>query len=109
MKDHELRELINDVTAVAKIYAKTQQLRQQVSQLITPAINGLNSENAYLRGFKIGAEERIKRLEAEIGRLENIIQPDFEDGHDCEGFVGGCKRMGCPGGSECTELPANKK
>lgn len=36
MKDHELRELINDVTAVAKIYAHTQQLREQISHLIIP-------------------------------------------------------------------------
>ena len=41
MKDHELRELINDVTAVAKIYAHTQQLREQISHLIVPAIKVL--------------------------------------------------------------------
>lgn len=30
--------------------------------------------------------------------------PDVEDGHDCEGFPGGCERFGCPGGDECTAL-----
>jgi hypothetical protein len=28
--------------------------------------------------------------------------PDYSDGHDCEGFTGGCDRMGCPGGDSCT-------
>jgi hypothetical protein len=74
MKDHELRELINDVTAVAKIYAHTQQLRTQISQLITPAIQNLNSTNSYLRGFKCGAEEKIKQLEAEIVQLKTKPQ-----------------------------------
>lgn len=27
---------------------------------------------------------------------------DYPDGHDAEGFVGGCKRMGCPGGTACS-------
>jgi hypothetical protein len=30
--------------------------------------------------------------------------PDVPDGHDCEGFPGGCARMGCPGGDNCTDL-----
>lgn len=29
--------------------------------------------------------------------------PDAEDGHDSEGFPGGCARFGCPGGSNCTQ------
>lgn len=44
MKDHELRELINDVTAVAQIYAHTQQLREQISHLITPVFQNLQDE-----------------------------------------------------------------
>ena len=28
--------------------------------------------------------------------------PFFGDGHDCDGFAGGCERMGCPGGENCT-------
>jgi hypothetical protein len=28
---------------------------------------------------------------------ENQTEPEFEDGHDCEGFPGGCERLGsCP-------------
>ncbi|OZA27568.1 MAG: hypothetical protein B7X93_08825 [Hydrogenophilales bacterium 17-61-9] len=35
--------------------------------------------------------------------------PDFFDGHDREGFPGGCKRMGCAGGENCSENSANAK
>ena len=34
--------------------------------------------------------------------------PEFSDGHDCEGFAGGCARFGCPGAVSqhlCTALP----
>lgn len=34
-------------------------------------------------------------------KAEDSRGPDFEDGHDCEGFSGGCKRMGCLGGDNC--------
>jgi hypothetical protein len=27
--------------------------------------------------------------------------PEFSDGHDHEGFAGGCARFGCPGGDNC--------
>ena len=33
--------------------------------------------------------------------------PDFEDGHDSEGFKGGCERMGCEGGDKCTAKVPN--
>ena len=33
--------------------------------------------------------------------------PDQEDGHDCEGFPGGCERFGCPSGEECTMLQSS--
>lgn len=35
--------------------------------------------------------------------------PEFGDGHDCEGFVGGCERFGCEWGDACTELAKNKE
>jgi hypothetical protein len=31
--------------------------------------------------------------------------PEAPDGHDCEGFKGGCERMGCPGGEDCEAAP----
>jgi hypothetical protein len=185
MKDHELRELINDVTAVAQIYAHTQQLREQIAHLIAPVFKKLKEDqrrlkipagmtdeligaaekysnqynnddrqdvftdvlNAFYHGAEFSATFREKEVEnlnrqldfeakqrtelrkelaaaqaaANNSSVENIVLkkrlfqaegrngPDFTDGHDCEGFAGGCERMGCPGGSECTELPANKK
>lgn len=39
------------------------------------------------------------QIDAELPR-----DPDVSDGHDCEGFVGGCERFGCPGGDQCSEL-----
>jgi len=146
MKDHELRELINDITTVAKIYAHTQQLREQISHLIVPAIKVLQercetSDLILAHGDKVIESQRkqvMRQREEMIACLKdknslladiqaihklaelvtdyNILSicnkaisnangPDFEDGHDCEGFIGGCERMGCPGGSECTELP----
>lgn len=69
MKDHELRELINAVTAVAKTYANTQQLREQISHLIVPAIEKLRCENAYLSGFKLGAELQIEELKSKCAEL----------------------------------------
>lgn len=39
MKDHELRELINSLTAVAVKYHDTQQLREQIAHLVVPAFS----------------------------------------------------------------------
>jgi len=41
MKDHELRELVNKLTDVARKYPQTQQLREQISHLIVPPIKML--------------------------------------------------------------------
>ena len=38
MKDHEKRELINAITAVAVKYAGAQQLREQIAHLVIPAL-----------------------------------------------------------------------
>jgi len=150
MKDHELRELINDVTAVAKIYAHTQQLREQISHLITPVFAKMQTEikavedrqlqcASAMRGEILLHEKQVMRQREEmiaclndknsllsdiqaIHKLAELVAdynilsicnkaisnangPDFADGHDCEGFIDGCERMGCPGGSGCTELP----
>jgi hypothetical protein len=70
MKDHELRELINDATAVARLYAHTQQLREQISHVITPAIRTLEAKHAYLSGFKKGAELQIENLKQELAAAQ---------------------------------------
>lgn len=65
MKDHELRELINDVTAVAQIYAHTQQLREQVAQLITPAIAAMRAEHIRLQNINhVSHQEDLRKLAA---------------------------------------------
>lgn len=154
MKDDKLRELINDVTAVAKIYAHTQQLREQIAHLIAPVFAKMQAEikevedrqlqcaSAMRREILMHEKQVMCQREEMIACLKdknslitdiqaihkladlvadyNILSicnkalnldhgPDFADGHDCEGFVGGCERMECPGGLKCTELPANKK
>jgi hypothetical protein len=124
MKDHQLRELINDLTAVAQAYGRTQQLREQISHLVVPVFNQAKAQvkNAEKQRIELEKELAITQAAANNSSVENIVLkkrlfqaqcghqngPDFADGHDCEGFIGGCKRMGCPGGTECTELPANK-
>ena len=35
---------------------------------------------------------------------DDPLAPTSEDGHDCEGFPGGCNRFGCPGGDKCYML-----
>lgn len=43
MKDHEVRELIDTLTAIAKEYGETQQLRSRISEAVLPTINALMS------------------------------------------------------------------
>lgn len=48
MKDHQLRELVNQLTETARTYADTQQLREQIADkvkaaLVEPAGSSLNS------------------------------------------------------------------
>lgn len=34
--------------------------------------------------------------------------PEFSDGHDPQGFPGGCARAGCPGGDQCPEARSHE-
>lgn len=74
MKDHELRELINDVTAVAKIYAHTQQLREQVSHLIVPVFTKAQTEIKEIEDRQLqcatAMRREIKAYETEIAQLK---------------------------------------
>jgi hypothetical protein len=38
MKDHEIRELINELTKVAREYSATAQLRERIAQIILPKL-----------------------------------------------------------------------
>lgn len=59
MKDHELRELIDTLTQIAKVYGQTQQLRQRISEAVVP---------------------KIKAITAELGKYRNLMEahPEFE-------------------------------
>lgn len=70
MKDHELRELINDVTAVARLYANTQQLREQIAHLIIPAFKKLECEKEFRHGQVVAQEVIIAMREAQIILLQ---------------------------------------
>jgi len=98
MKDHELRELINAVTEAARTYAGTQQLREQIAHLITPAIKtlqdrcetndlilansdkvieSLKCESAFREGQVIGQEVILTMRDAEISRLREELAVDL--------------------------------
>ncbi len=36
-----------------------------------------------------------------------ICGHELEDGHSCDGFPGGCERMGCHGGESCMSKGPN--
>lgn len=40
-------------------------------------------------------------IRAEVGYDPKEEGKYYSDGHDFEGFRGGCARMGCPGGDNC--------
>ena len=70
MKDHELRELINAVTAAARIYAGTQQLRERIAHLIKPAFRKLQCESEFRQGMVEGKDVIIEMREAQITELQ---------------------------------------
>lgn len=39
MKDHEKAKLVNELTAIAKQYGQTQQLRDRIAHCVLPAID----------------------------------------------------------------------
>lgn len=58
-------------------------------------------------GAMIGGGDAVTsclKINAKVARLIHSIRkdegPDFHDGHDHEGFEGGCARMGCDGSCE---------
>lgn len=41
LKDHEIAQLVNELTAAARAYSTTQQLRERIAALVVPALRGL--------------------------------------------------------------------
>ncbi len=50
MKDHEKRELVDTLTAIAREYAGTQQLRERISHVVLPALEDV------VAAYNAGAE-----------------------------------------------------
>lgn len=44
MKDHEIRELVNELTKIAKEYGNTQQLRQQILGVVLNALKEVRKD-----------------------------------------------------------------
>ena len=77
MKDHEIRELINTLTAIAKAHGETQQLRQRIHEVIVPKIKAMNALQEFLikttEEAKIVYEEICTQLGAEKGGITHAI------------------------------------
>lgn len=48
MKDHEIAQMVNDLTDVAKTYAGSQQLRARISNVVIDHVKGLHKELVYI-------------------------------------------------------------
>ena len=46
MKDHEIAALVNELTAVARQYHNTQQLRERIAHIVVPAIRKSQHDTA---------------------------------------------------------------
>ncbi len=44
MKDHELRELVNELTKIAKEAGQTQQCRERIKNVLFPAIEKIKKD-----------------------------------------------------------------
>ena len=59
----------------------------------------------FVGGFENGNKEDYREVPQEsVAPQDDQFAPTSEDGHDCEGFPGGCNRFGCPGGDKCYML-----
>ena len=45
MKDHEIREMVNDLTAAAQVYGATQQLREQIVKVVHTHLTKENTDD----------------------------------------------------------------
>lgn len=44
IKDHEVAALVNDLANIARVYGQTQQLREQISQLVSTALDARRAQ-----------------------------------------------------------------
>jgi hypothetical protein len=82
MKDHELRELINDVTAVARIYAHTQQLREQIAHLITPVFAKMQAEIKAVEDRQLQCATAMRRELAALQKDVEVAKGQYQGACD---------------------------
>lgn len=61
MKDHEIAELVNRLTHIAREYGQTQQLRERIAHEIRPLCTLLEDDGltiAYMAGYHDGKRAR---------------------------------------------------
>lgn len=46
LRDHEIRELVNQIRDIANLYAGTGQLRDQIAQVLVPVLKKANSDQS---------------------------------------------------------------
>lgn len=66
-QDHEIRELVDRLTAIAKEYGQTQQLRERIAQEIRPFTftkPAQDKSNNYLNGYCTGRTDLLKEQAA---------------------------------------------
>lgn len=103
MKDHEISMLVNDLTKIARDYARTEQLRERISMRLAPALKQSSPPPASAQGM---TDEQIDAVQPAEG-----AEPECErlTGHDWSMNADGsfaCVRCGlfCPKASH----PADK-
>jgi len=67
MKDHEVRELVNSLTEVAKVYGQMEQLRERIAHIVIPV---MTKEDAWKKAVLTA----MKQYGMEISLYEN--EPD---------------------------------
>lgn len=70
MKDHQIAELVNQLTAIGKAYGQTQQLREHIHALIVPALD------AEKRVENLSWFPSLRNLSHELGQIENLRGSD---------------------------------
>lgn len=53
MKDHEIAQVINDITHVARVYGQTQQIRERIREVLFPVLDSGKQKRKPLSGAEL--------------------------------------------------------
>ena len=53
MKDHEIRQVVNELTRIARDFGQTQQLRARISDYLVPILKGEAKVNTVLEAIGV--------------------------------------------------------